>query len=558
MRANATPRPVFGRRSPAGRSRTDRLAEKEFRLRCEEQVQSLTEQRSRRDRTGGAACRDPESEIAALRQRNAEEREAERAEREKTRSISGHSSKTWRRSSGRQSRHFKQTSKESIDILLKPFKDNIVDFRKRVEGDLHHADPRSAANRNGTQTPHGAQPEHLGRGPEPDRRPERQLKSAGRLGRDAVETILDSSALSKGIHYETQYNIKDEEGRNLRPDVVLHLPEKRHRHRLRKSRSRPSWATPADTEEERRRHLAAHVASVRQHVTELGRKEYQRRLNSPDFVIMFVPNEPAFAALQNDPSIWSDAYDKKVIIADEPFRPAETRRRPLEIQRSGQEYQGDRRLRAETLRAVGSLHGLARRGRHGARQSPRRLRGRPQTPLHGNDNIIRVGERLRKNSPPADKRQHAARTLEIAGGDTDDDFAGRFLFLPRTGPNNSDENPRNSSCGDFQTFASFAHPAFDSGRRVLLHRLHDVVPRFGDPADPIPAAFQHLDGPDPHRDFRCRIDDPLGCRLSDPVQRLRLRLVTPQQVGHDLAEMPPGAGVGTRENPAGRTPRHGA
>ena len=74
--------------------------------------------------------------------------------------------------------------------------------------------------------------------------------------------------------------------------------------------------TSAESEEERRRHLAAHVASVRQHVAELGRKEYQRRLNSPDFVIMFVPNEPAFlAALQNDPAIWADAYDRKVIVS---------------------------------------------------------------------------------------------------------------------------------------------------------------------------------------------------------------------------------------------------
>lgn len=57
--------------------------------------------------------------------------------------------------------------------------------------------------------------------------------------------------------------------------------------------------TAAETDDERRRQLNAHIASVRQHVTELGRKEYQRRLNSPDFVIMFIPNEPAFlAALQ--------------------------------------------------------------------------------------------------------------------------------------------------------------------------------------------------------------------------------------------------------------------
>ena len=61
---------------------------------------------------------------------------------------------------------------------------------------------------------------------------------------------------------------------------------------------------------------AAHVASVRQHVKELGSKEYQRLLDSPDFVIMFVPNEPAFLeALKADRTIWSDAYDRKVVIS---------------------------------------------------------------------------------------------------------------------------------------------------------------------------------------------------------------------------------------------------
>ena len=52
-------------------------------------------------------------------------------------------------------------------------------------------------------------------------------KVQGDWGEMLLETILDNSALTKGIHYETQYNVKDEEGRNLRPDVVLHLPEKK-------------------------------------------------------------------------------------------------------------------------------------------------------------------------------------------------------------------------------------------------------------------------------------------------------------------------------------------
>ncbi len=72
----------------------------------------------------------------------------------------------------------------------------------------------------------------------------------------------------------------------------------------------------AEEHNDRKRCLDDHVASVRRHVGELGAKRYQDLMDSPDFVIMFVPNEPAFmAALQADQSIWDDAYRKKVIIS---------------------------------------------------------------------------------------------------------------------------------------------------------------------------------------------------------------------------------------------------
>lgn len=257
-----------------------------------------------------------EAELAALQRRTAEEREAEKQRREKeeeTLRLQFRNLAT--EILGEQSQRFRQTSQESIDLLLKPFKDNIADFRKRVEeiyttqtsqrGELKNELQRlmelnrsiSAEAQNLTNALKG------------------NSKVQGDWGEMLLETILDNSSLLKGIHYETQYNIKDAEGRNLRPDVVLHLPEKKHIVIDSKvSLTAFLGYTAAEDEEERRRQLAAHVASVRQHVSELGRKEYQRLLDSPDFVIMFVPNEPAFlAALQNDPAIWADAYEKKII-----------------------------------------------------------------------------------------------------------------------------------------------------------------------------------------------------------------------------------------------------
>ena len=246
-------------------------------------------------------------------------------------------------------------------------------------------------------------------------------KVQGDWGEMLLETILDSSALTRGIHYETQYNIKDEEGRNLRPDVVLHLPEKKDIVIDSKVSLTAFVAyTSAETEAERQRHLAAHVASVRQHVTELGRKEYQRRLNSPDFVIMFIPNEPAFlAALQNDTAIWSDAYDKKVIISSptnlfallkmvaDLWKYNDQDKNTKEIAACGLKLYEQLVAFTSSLENVGAALDKARGAYEDAHK---RL-------CTGNDNIIRVGERLRRTARLQTKRQHDARTLEAAGND---------------------------------------------------------------------------------------------------------------------------------------------
>lgn len=103
-------------------------------------------------------------------------------------------------------------------------------------------------------------------------------EGAGRLGRDDSRNHpRPFEIFIRGVHYQTQLNIKDSEGNNRRPDVVLRLPEGK----CIVIDSKVSLTafvnyTSAESEAERARHLAAHLASVRQHVTELGRKEYQR------------------------------------------------------------------------------------------------------------------------------------------------------------------------------------------------------------------------------------------------------------------------------------------
>ena len=396
---------------------------------AQNELRTLREEHLRTQTSLAALRASSEAEIAALRTKNAEEREAERTEREKLEERFRLEFKNLATEIlGEQSREFKQTNKESLDILLKPFRDNITEFRERVERIYSHENEQrgelknelkrlmelnqhiSADARNLTDALKG------------------NSKVQGDWGEMLLETILNSSSLSKGIHYETQYNLKDEEGRNLRPDVVLHLPEGKHII-IDSKVSLTAFVnyTAAQSEEERQRYMAAHVASVRQHVKELGAKEYQLHLSRmynrqtlPDFVILFIPNEPAFlAALQSDPKIWSDAYDRKVIISSptnlfallklvaDLWKYNDQDKNTREIATCGLKLYEQLVAFTASLENVGASLGKARDAYEDAYK---RL-------CTGNDNIIRVGERLRRTARLQTKRHHAARTLELAGSE---------------------------------------------------------------------------------------------------------------------------------------------
>ena len=222
------------------------------------------------------------------------------------------------------SNQFKQTNRESLELLLKPFRDNIEGFRKKVE----EVYEKEAQQRFSLKE----EIRHLN---EMNLRMSQEAnnltaalkgnsKGQGDWGEMILETILDSSNLIKGVHYQTQENIKDNEtGANLRPDVILNLPEGKQIV-IDSKVSLTAYVTYSETDapEAQQRAVKEHVRSVRSHIAELAGKSYQTLLNgqnksvSPDFVIMFIPNEPAFLlAMQQDSALWSDAYNRKVIIS---------------------------------------------------------------------------------------------------------------------------------------------------------------------------------------------------------------------------------------------------
>ncbi|WP_297931309.1 DNA recombination protein RmuC [uncultured Alistipes sp.] len=418
---------LLGAALAAARRDTTRLvAEKAgadaARERAEAELRTLSARHMETERELAATRASAAAELAALRERSDEQRAAERAERERMEETMRLQFKNLAGEIlGEQSRQFRQTNKESLDILLKPFRDNIADFRERVERIYSHENEQRGELKNELRNLMELNRRITAETTNLTNALKGNSKVQGDWGEMLLSTILEGSALIRGIHYETQCNIKDAEGRNLRPDVVLHLPEKKHIVIDSKvSLTAFVECTAAESEAERTRLMAAHVASVRQHVKELGSKEYQRLLDSPDFVIMFVPNEPAFLeALKADRTIWSDAYDRKVVISSptnlfallrlvaDLWKYADQDRNTKEIAQCGLKLYEQLVAFTSSLEGVGTALGKARDAYDDAYK---RL-------CTGNDNIVRVGERLKRTARLETKRQHSVRTLEAAAAE---------------------------------------------------------------------------------------------------------------------------------------------
>ena len=156
-------------------------------------------------------------------------------------------------------------------------------------------------------------------------------KVQGDWGETVLDELLESQGLTRGIHYDTQAVIRDaggqviktEEGSLMRPDVILHLDQRREVI-IDSKVSLTAFIdyVNAETEDARQQYLKAHIDSLQKHVKELSVKDYSSYIQPPkvrmDYVIMFVPHTGAlWTALNAQPDLWRRAMDKNVFIADE-------------------------------------------------------------------------------------------------------------------------------------------------------------------------------------------------------------------------------------------------
>jgi DNA recombination protein RmuC len=206
---------------------------------------------------------------------------------------------------------FNLQSSESLGKLLTPFKETLGEFKTslettRKETATHSALLKEQIGRIGTEAA------NLSKALKGD------VKALGNWGENMLDLILDKSGLQRDVHYRRQRGAKDIEGDQRFLDVIVELPEKRNLVIDSKVSLRAyEESVNAPDETARQERLSQHIESLRKHFKELGGKRYQdiHGINSPDFVLMYVPVEAAFfTAIAQEPGLFAEALDHNVVL----------------------------------------------------------------------------------------------------------------------------------------------------------------------------------------------------------------------------------------------------
>ena len=211
------------------------------------------------------------------------------------------------------SNKFTEKNKENIQTLLQPLDKDIRNFRKKIE-EMHEKDITQHAslkeflkNLQITQDKLSQEANNLTNALKGD------SKKQGDWGEFILERTLEASGLVKGVEFSMQQSFD-----RKRPDAIIHLPDNKSIIVDSKvSLTAYERFISSDNEEIKRQSIKDHLISVKKHVDELSKKDYSSidQINSPDFVILFIPIEPAFGlALKEDRDLYQYAFDRKIVL----------------------------------------------------------------------------------------------------------------------------------------------------------------------------------------------------------------------------------------------------
>jgi DNA recombination protein RmuC len=213
---------------------------------------------------------------------------------------------------------FTEQNKHNLDAILNPLKEKITEFQKKVEDSNEKNIERSA-----TLDKHLSMLRDLNQEITQETRSltmalRGDSKMQGNWGEMHLELILEKAGLQKDVHYSKETNLKTDDGSNQRLDYIINLPDGKNLI-LDSKVSLTAYSNYSGSEDiaERDSYLQQHLMSVNTHIKLLSGKDYHKLygINSPDYVIMFVANEPALTlALKEDQTIFEKALDKNVVL----------------------------------------------------------------------------------------------------------------------------------------------------------------------------------------------------------------------------------------------------
>ena len=221
----------------------------------------------------------------------------------------------------KKSKQFQEQATANISNLLSPLKEKIQSFQKTVEETYQKESRERFSLKDDIEklcSVHDKlkeETQHLSKAMKGS------VKAQGQWGEMILNKILDAAGLIEGEHYITQgktLQLKDEEGKQQKPDVIIKLPDNKHIIIDSKvSLTHYEQFISSELEEDKKKYVSLFIQSIRSHVTQLSIKKYSNSevLNAPDFTLMFFPIEGAFSlALQYDSNLFQFSWDKNIVI----------------------------------------------------------------------------------------------------------------------------------------------------------------------------------------------------------------------------------------------------
>ncbi|MBL4655495.1 MAG: DNA recombination protein RmuC [Bacteroidia bacterium] len=216
------------------------------------------------------------------------------------------------------SQKFTTQNKENLKQILEPLGEKIKEFEKKVEDKyIKEAEGRSAlvqqiktlADLNKQMSEDASNLTKALKG---------DSKAQGNWGELRLELLLEKAGLIKNIHYKTQESFRDEDKHLKKPDFIIKLPDNKHIV-VGSKVSLVAYESYFNVEDEaeKERTLREHINSIKNHIRDLSSKNYQNlyEINTPDYVLMYIPIEPAFTiAMQADEQLYLEAFDKNIVL----------------------------------------------------------------------------------------------------------------------------------------------------------------------------------------------------------------------------------------------------